>query len=293
MALLAWEKDGRRAYQFEDGKLRKIQEGYYDLLEPVDSSEDGPTDAVRANLQAGIKALAEGSEQKVHEAVCTFQQQLSLFEKLYPKGFSDPQWVEDKRGSAEGSSLKRHREPSLAAAREVLDPARAGSLIQEGRQGELTESILNMLADTNLVPVSHVKHLRRLDDDESVEYSEVVFTLVHGEDPFEERFQAYLELLSRFLGGRPSWRVATAIPALTHPQKHVAVRRSAFIRQAGSIAPTGAYTRKPKVTSYKSFRRVALGVRSRLEAAGHEPADLLDVHDFIWTTLRKSALDHL
>lgn len=292
MALLAWEKNGRRAYQFEDGKLRKIQEGYYDLLDPVEDAEV-PTNAVRANLQAAIKALKGGADQKVHKAVCTFEQQIALFTKLYPKGFEDPKWVDDKRGTESGAALKRHREPSMEAAQEALAPVRAESLIEEGRQGELTESVLDVLAGTNLVPLSHVKSLRRLDEDESAEYAEVVYELVHGESPFEERFQTYLDMLTRFLGGRPSWRIGTALLALIHPQEHVAVRRSAFIRQAGSIAPTGAYSRKPKVTSYRSFRRVALGVQNRLEAAGHEPRDLLDVHDFIWTTLRKSALDHL
>jgi hypothetical protein len=292
MALLAWERNGRRAYQFEDGKLRKIQEGYYDLLDPVDPQE-GPITAVRTNLQAAITALKGGAEHKVYKAVCTFEQQIGLFTKLYPKGFKDPKWIDDKRGTTEGNSLKRHRVPSMAAAQEALDPVRAGSLIDEGQQGELTESILAVLADTNLVPLSHVKTLRRLDEEEASEYAEVVFALVHGEGSFDDRFNTYLDMLSRFLGGRPSWRIGTSLIALVHPQEHVAVRRSAFIRQAGSIAPTGVYTRKPKVASYRSFRRVALGAKSRLEGAGHEPADLLDVHDFIWTTLRKSALEHL
>ena len=150
-----------------------------------------------------------------------------------------------------------------------------------------------MLAGTNLVPLSHVKTLRRLDEEESAEYAEVVFNLAHGEASLDERFRDYLRMLKRLLGGRPSWRIGTAPLALTHQDTEVAVRRSAFIRQAGSIAPTGAYSRKPKVTSYRSFRRMTHKVRARLEDAGHEPADLLDVHDFIWTTLRKSALDHL
>jgi hypothetical protein len=293
MALLARERNGRRAYLFEDGKLRKIRKGYYDLLDPVDDAEEGPTDAVRANLQAAVRGLNQGAEQETQKAVCTFEQQLSLFTKLYPKGFADPQWIEDKRGTETGASLKRHRVPSITAAREALDPSRAGGLIEEGRQRELTESVLDALAGTDLVPLSHVKNLRRLDEEESAEYAETIFRLVHGEAPLTDRFRAYLRTLTRLLGGRPSWRIATALLALTHPQSEVAVRRSAFIRQAGSIAPTGMYSRKPKAGSYQSYRRVAVGVKGRLEAAGHEPADMLDVHDFIWTTLRKSALDNL
>jgi hypothetical protein len=292
LALLAWERNGRRAFQFEDGNFRKIQEGYYDLLDPVEES-DGSVTAVRANLQAAVRARRDGSEQKVEKAVCTFEQQMALFTKLYPKGFADPQWKADKRGSASGSDLKRHREPSLVAMKEALDLSRAGSLIEEGSHGEVTESILDVLAGTNLVPLSHVKNLRRLDDEESSEYAEAAFRLAHGEGSFDERFRAYLVVLGRLLAGRPSWRIATALPALLFPQEEVAVRRSAFIRQAGSIAPTGNYSRKARATSYRSFRRMAGKVRDRLDKAGHEPADFLDVHDFIWTTLRKSALDHL
>jgi hypothetical protein len=292
LALLAWERNGRRAYQFEDGNLRKIQEGYYDLLDPVEELDDSVS-AVRANLQAAVRARRDGSDQKVQQAVSTFEQQVALFTKLYPKGFADPRWKADKRGSVSGSALKRHREPSLAAMKEALDPSRAGSLIEEGSQGEVTESILDVLAGTNLVPLSHVKNLRRLDEGESSEFAEAAFEFAHGEGSFDDRFRAYLVVLARLLGGRPSWRIATALPALLHPQEEVAVRRSAFIRQAGSIAPTGNYSRKARATSYRSFRRMAWKVRDRLKGAGQEPQDFLDVHDFIWTTLRKSALDHL
>lgn len=292
LALLAWERNGRRAYQFEDGKLRKIREGYYDLVEPVEPSE-GSTETVRASLEAAIQARTEGSQSKARVPVCTFDQQISLFTELYPKGFQDPQWIEDKRGTPEGSSLKRHREPAIEAAQEVLDPSRASGLIEEGRHAELAESIFDVMAGTNLVPLKHVKALRGLAEEETTQYTEVAFNLVHGDEPFDDRFRVYLKTLARFLGGRPSWRAATALAALIHPQEQVAVRRSAFARQAGSIAPMGKYTRKPKVDSYRSYRRVAVGVRQRLEGAGHEPRDLLDVHDFIWTTLRKSALDHL
>ncbi len=292
LAVLAWERHGKRAYQFEDGRLRKIQEGYYDLLEPVEEG-DRPLDHVRTNLKAAITSVQNGQKPKVLKPVCSFEEQIELFTKLFPEGFSDPRWIDEKRGSAEGHALKRHRVPSIIAAREALDPAVAEPLIQEGRQGELAEAVLDVLAGTDLVPLAHVKPLRRLDEEERAEYAEVVFDLAHGEDPLDDRFRTYLRMLTRLAGKRPSWRVATALLALTHPDSEVAVRRSAFIRQAGSIAPTGAYTRKPKVTSYRSFRRLALTVKARLEAAGQEPADLLDVHDFIWTTLRKSALEHL
>lgn len=121
-AFLAWERNGRRAYQFEDGRLRKIREGYYDLLEPVDEDETS-VEHVRKNLLAALQSHRTGTVRKVLEAACTVEEQLALFTKLYPKGFKDPKWVDEKRGSTDGRSLKRHRVPSMQAAKEALDPS--------------------------------------------------------------------------------------------------------------------------------------------------------------------------
>ncbi len=293
LAILAWERNGRRAFQFEDGELRKIRKGYYDLLEPVEDP-DGTLEGVRAGLKKRV-AVGRGDRPApgTLEPVCSFRQQVDLFTRLYPGGFQDPAWIEDKRGSTDGPSLKRHREPAVAAARKALDPERAGGLLESDGHGEVADSLADVLTGTDLVPLSHVKLLRRLEPEEKAEYAELSFALAHGEAPFEDRFRAHLGFLTGILGGRPSWRVATALPALLHPAREVAVRRSAFLRQAGSIAPTGSYARKPRVPAYRSFRRMSRQVRSRLEEMGHEPTDFLDVHDFIWATLRKSALDHL
>jgi hypothetical protein len=292
LAILAGQEEDRRSYQFEDGKLRKIGKGYYALLEPVEEI-DGPEDIVRANLREAAKVNENRPKGELQEAVAPFEEQLALFAKLYPGGFEDPSWIADHRGSEDRAALKRHREPSMAAAQEVLAGDRCRLLLEEDRHAELAESVMDVLAGTDLVPIAHVKTLRRFDEDEMRAYAEAVATLVHGEGPFDGHFRSYLQTMENLLGGRPSWRSATALLALTHPQEHVSVRRSAFLRQAGSIAPAGRYTRKPGLGSYKAFRRVALGVKKRLEGAGQEPRDLLDVHDFVWATLRKSALEHL
>jgi hypothetical protein len=290
-AILAWERNDTRAYQFEDGQLRKIRKGYYTLLEPIDDF-DGPEEAVRTNLERAVTS-EDDVARPIQKSVCTFDQQVALFTRLYPKGFEDPDWIDEHRHDADGAALKRHREPSVTDAKEALSAERCATLISENAHEALTDSIIDVLAGTDLVPISHVKTLRKLDEDDKRALAEAAADLLHGERRFEERFGDYLQLLTRFLGDAPSWRVATALPALVHPDEHVSVRRSAFARQAGSIAPTARYSRKAKVSSYRNFRRVAIGVKERLEAAGHEPRDMLDVHDFVWTTLRNSSLDDL
>lgn len=290
VAILVREQDETRSYQFEDGQLRKIRKGFYKLIEPADDLGER-AEHIRENLRRVVGA-GEDADHDVIDAVCPFSAQVALFTRLYPGGFEDPEWIEDHRRPS-GSPLKRHRTPISAEAREVLSASACSEALSAGKGAELLDTVADILARTDLVPVAHAKALRGLEDEEKVRYVEPLVDLLHGEGNWEVRFRDYLRAYEEIFKERPSWRVATVLPALVHPQTHVAVRRSAFLRQAGSVAPTAQYSRRARVGSYRNFRRVATGVRERLNAAGHEPRDLLDVHDFVWATLRTAALEHL
>lgn len=291
VAILAWEKENHRAYQFEDGRLRKFKDGYYGLMEPAENVK-GSRAAIVEGLNTAIEANKGKASPKPQKAVAPFEAQIELFEKLFPEGFDDPEWISQHR-RGDGRALKRHREPVAEAVQKQLAQDVVDELLAEGHYDDVTASVLEQLGRTTLVPLKVVKTLDRLDEEERRTFAESVRDLLHGEDEFMVRFKRYLATLRDLLGGRPSWRLATALPALMWPDEHVCVRRSAFIRQAGSIAPMAKYTKRARTGSYRNFRRVALAVQKRLEDAGHAPRDLLDVHDFIWATLRKSALEHV
>lgn len=292
VAILAWEKGKRRAYQFADGRLRKFREGYYSLMVPAENV-DRSREAVISGLEDAIEANRGEDPPKALEPVASFDAQVELFTGLYPEGFQDPQWIEDHRGDSSGRALKRHRNPSRDETQEALSKERCEELLSQDRHDELVESVTEILGGTSLIALKDVKVLRGVEGEERKELAEAVATVLHSEEDFAPRFGQYLSVLTEIYGGRPSWRTATALPALFFPDEQVCVRRSAFIRQAASIAPVARYSRKARVRSYKNFRRVAFAVRQRLQAAGHEPRDLLDIHDFIWATLRNAALDHL
>lgn len=297
VAILAWEKGKRRAYQFQDGRLRKFREGYYSLMEPVDGSEVERTpEAVMSTLQAAVKAKTKGmkdSSGKELEPVAPFEAQVKFFLKEYPGGFKDPDWISEHRGDGPGRTLKRHREPAKQEAQKLLTKERCDELIEAGRHGDLVTSVHELLASTSLVSLKRVKPLRDLDEDTERRFAESVRELLHGEGEFEPRLEQYLEVLEGIYGGKPSWRIATVLPALYYPEEHVCVRRSAFARQAASVAPLANYSRRATVKSYKNFLRVAFAVRTRLAAHDLEPRDMLDIHDFVWATLRNAALDEL
>ncbi|MEK9501866.1 hypothetical protein [Gaopeijia maritima] len=290
LAILAWERGDRRAYQFEDGRQRTFKAGYYDLMKPAQSQQRSE-EAVIADLQAAI-GTTRSTTRKALEPSATFDEQVALFKELYPKGFQSEKWVEEHRGT-EGRSLKRHRDPAIRKAQEVLSQAEVAAMMAEARYADLRDAVTTILSSTSLVSLRHVKTFRGMDEEETEQFAVAVAELLHGEGDFSPRFKAWVEVLDKVLGGKPSWRIATVLPALLDPEKHVCVRHSAFIRQAASIAPTSRYSRRPRARSYRNFRRVARVAHTRLEAAGLKPRDLMDVHDFIWTTLRDSALDHI
>jgi hypothetical protein len=291
VAILAWEKGGRRAYQFEDGRLRKFREGYYSLMKPVDEVP-GSEEALVADLESAVAAHKGGVRPKPLEPVCTFEQQVELFEELFPGGFLGEAWTErHRRGS--GRALKRHREPAVERAQEILSREACRQSIESDRQGHLAGAVLDLLSSTDLVPLNQVKSLQGMEPEDKNVFIESLDFLLYGEDAFGPRFKRWVSVVGRLSGGRPSWRLTTVLPALVFPEDHVCVRRSSFMRQAANIAPTARYSRKPKRRSYRNFRRVARAVRKRLGGAGHEPRDLLDVHDFAWTTLRNAALKHI
>ena len=292
MAVLVRDKKGRRTYQFEDGKVRKFRKDYFDLLEVVEPHDGSSTThaGLVQTYKDGKGRDSGGTQRERVRAVGPFVDQVRLFERLYPEGFAGQAWIDRHRGGGEGPSLKRHREGSMAMAREVLSVERCASLVSDGDHARLAEGIVEVLGSTTLVPATHVKLVERLDDAERKDYAGAVANLLWGEGSFDTHFRNYLQTLRLMIGKRPSWRVATALQALVHPDEHVCVRRTAFARQAGALAPRLRYSKRPGVKSYTNYRKVAEAVKSQLEVAGHEPRDFLDVHDFVWTTLRKSAI---
>ncbi len=291
VGILIRESEKARTYQFEGGRRRKIRKGYYKLMKPVDDLGNSE-DLIRDTLVRMAEAPADPSKRKVLEPVAKFDEQVELFLELYPAGFDDPEWIEDHRES-DGRALKRHRTPVSKEAREALSAARCEEAVAAGKQAELGAIISDLLSRTDLVPISFAKALKGLDTDESVRHVDAVVRLLHGEGRHQDRFRDYIRTLADLFEGRPTWRNATVLSALVHPDEHTVVRRSAFVRQAAVIAPAARYSRRARPGSYGNFRRVAHGVRDKLIDAGHEPRDLLDVYDFVWTTLRASALEHL
>lgn len=290
VAILAWERDGRRGYQFEDGKLRVFKDGYYQLMQEVDR----PADETRAlmgelNRKLGRSQQRRKAEEK-GETMLTFEQQLAIFRELYPKGFEDPRWASKVRGTEVARRLKRHRDPAIAEARDKLAAAELDRLIEAESFAAVHQRVVDILDGTNLVTPKQLDPLRTLDEDRQRGFGIALRDLLHGEGSYVIRLERFMSAMRSLRSAkRPGWQLCTAISALAQPEEHICIRPSTLKEQARWMAPRLEHDRRPNAELYERYLTMAHTVREKLVEAGFAPRDLMDVHDFMWTTLRPSA----
>lgn len=285
-AILAWDRGGKRGYMFEDGKLRVFKDGWYHHLSEVDQPlPKAAATAARLQRKLGLDALRRPIK---HDGM-SFEDQLTVFEMLYPQGFTADGWAIDKRGEGAKRRLKRHRDIAIADARERLDAGRLDVLITADHIDEAWGEVIAVLDGTDLVTKRHVAGLRELGTEARRSLVECVRGLLWGDESYEVRFERFVATLALLTGKEPSWQLATVLSALVHPDQHIAVRPNIMRAQAAWMAPNLAWSKVPTAPLYTRLQRMAEAVREELRQAEQAPRDLLDVADFMWTTLRPKA----
>lgn len=284
IAALLWERDGKRGYQFSDGKLRVFKEGFYHLFETAAPPGDGSAKAVRRLARL---ARADG----LTEAAClpTLRDQILLFRRSFPEGFHGKDWMSKHRGVGARRRLKRHRDPAISEAHRIS--AEELQPVIECRDWEAVhERLVTVAGCSNLVPGAQLKHLNKLQP--TRELALALFEWVSGHEDEAELDRRFNHLV-RLLGPAATWPTVTAIAALIDPDNHTCVRPSVFGIQAKMLLPNFSLDRRPRYTGYQRYVHVAKIVFDELESAGLQPRDLLDVYDFIWETLRPAAREEL
>jgi len=281
LAILAWEHEGKRGYQFEDGTLRVFKLGYYHLMLEVDQPAD-VTQRVLARLNRTLGRQEAGKKRNIDRLI-SFDDQLAIFRVQYPEGFGGKKWQGKMRGVDAAQTLKRHREPAIRAARELLDDQNLRRMIEAGQLDGIIQGLVKLLRQTNLVRPNQLGPLE-IPPHRQERFALALHDLLHGGGPFRDRFARWVNAI-----GPCSWELATAPAGLYSPDDHVCVQPGSFRDQAVWMAPRLEHSKEPNAETYLRYQAMAGAVRAQLEEEGLHPADLLDVHDFIWTTLRPAA----
>lgn len=288
LAVLAWERDGKRGYQFEDGKLRIFKRGYFNLLEPVDRPADETEAALRElNIKLGRRDAARRNGRE--RPAIPLAKQIELFTALFPDGFQDEAWIAKKRGTDAKRALKRHRDPVIRQARELFTRQRLETLVAEGNALEVIASFGILIDSTDLVSKAQARGLNRINEPLAARVVEALVRVLWGEGDLAPRFEAFAGALGRAIGKKPSWQLATAIPALVAPSEHLCVKPNVLKAQAEWMAPKLIIEKAPSGAVYTRILSMASVLIEKLAQAGYTPRDLVDVYDFVWETLRPKA----
>lgn len=291
-AILVWERGNKRRYQFEDGKKRLFKQGWYHRLEEVDMPQHRAVEiAGRLQRKLGIEI---GRTHAPSNKGIPFDDQLLLFRHQYPDGFADAAWTKQKRGEGCKRRLKRHRDGAIADAQDKLAQERIDAMIAAEQYAEAWNAVLEVLDGTDLITKRQIAPLHKLDDDSVRRLVCLTRDLLWGgAERFKIHFERFVAALSKATRSRTNWQMATVLPALVHPDEHTFIRPTVMRTQASWMAPNLRLSKHPNAPMYMRLRRMMKSVSAELAEAGEAPRDLLDIYDFVWTTLRPKALSQL
>lgn len=284
VAALVWERDEKRGYQFSDGKLRVFKQGFYGLFESAVAPGDGSAKAVRR-----LARLAMSEHVTEATRLPTLRDQIELFRIEYPGGFEGKAWQTKHRGIEGRKRLKRFRDPAIVDAAKLGVAELDATIAAQDWVGVHTR-LGDVASATDLVPSAQLRKLTKLRPSKNLAVALRNWLHTEADQATKDRhFNAFV----RELGDAASWQLATAVAALVHPDSYTCVRTSAYLLQGKMLLSEFSVARRPNSRDYRRLCHVAETVRRELQEAGLPPADLLDVYDFMWLTLRPAARDAL
>jgi len=230
VGVLIREDGGKRAYRFEDGQERTMANGFHQLMRPVEqpsAAQQAFYERQRGLLTGRAKANASTSQ----SGGPSFHDQVEKFHKTYLAGLADPKWVTEIRGEGVDSRFRRHRDPLIRDAQEQLSLPALDALAKTQSSAHIWELVTAVLSHSDLVPATQLRLPKSANSEHVRGLALATRELLHGKEPYEQRFNAYLNGLSLVMGEAPRWEIATAVSAAFHPTEHVCVHPAAFRRQ--------------------------------------------------------------
>ncbi|MEM6989460.1 MAG: hypothetical protein AAF721_03150, partial [Myxococcota bacterium] len=254
------------------------------------SAAEAPNDVAERLLAARKEQPADPTKPKSKrrpKAVPTLEDQVTVFIGSGIEGFSDAAWLKNHRGLSGSRRLKRHRDAAIAEAKELLGKEALDELLAAGRYEVVLERAHAVLSKTDLVTKKQLEPLVNARRSSALALS--LRNYLHEVDTDGAHFDEFLRRLGRSSTGRYTWPLMTALRALVNPEADVCIKPSVFVVQARSMSPSLAKKLRPTGATYNRYRAMAQELRTRLAGLGLEAADMLDVYDFVWATMRPAA----
>jgi len=280
--------DDRVRMQFQDGRTRTFKQGYYHLLDVVDRPLDVTLSIVGA-LRSMIEETTTTTTSSRGPLPPSLEEQIAYLRELFPGGFQDEAYASEQRGDGRKRPLKRHRDALVERAAEHLSRRAMLKLLTVGDYSGVHAAAVSVVTVTNLVPAKERKAFADISEEHHMAVANSLQALLHGTSPDAVRFDGFVATLERTMGQTPSWGLATVLLGAVNPKKYVVVKQNVLSKQTTWMAPGLSISDRPMGILYERLQAMTEKVEAKLREAGLSPRDLLDVHDFMWLTLKPAA----
>ena len=278
---------------FEHGGERKFVKSMATSLVPVTLSPAdlaalqakafGPETKpdVRPKSRVRTRVVSGASKRRF----ASFEEQLSLFGKLFPGGFGGKTFLKEERGIPGVTEKSGDKEALIALAQSELSRERFETAAPEA----LFESAKKVLQGTTIVfPMEGLIPFSTLDVQSLAPAIEALKHLLHGEGDYGDRVQDFaiaLDLKDKNGDAKAAtWPLATIFGAFFDPDQFICVKPTVFTSQGAILGLSVEKSQPVTADGYREFSDVAARTRALLQEAGQQPRDLLDVYSFIWRT---------
>jgi len=214
------------------------------------------------------------------KARVTFKQAVEKFFAYFPLGFDDPRFLGDPK-------FKGERFYKVAAHRYFVEHL-GGRRFRDLLNNDLASVVKEVERCVGKVNVLHMTESAALseglrDEHAARRYLEALADLLEAEEISESLFAPYLDAVSGLPAPRAKtakWTIATIIPFLAQPDRHMFLKPEVTRNAADSLGFELNYRAEPNWLTYKCLLRMAHIYRDML--AEHKPRDFIDVQSFFY-----------
>lgn len=242
-------------------------------LEKAESQTDPILDNLPPFVEQGGKLSLPGKRHRV-----TAEQTLKKFISLFPQGFNDPEYFKEERNYKWAAHEKFLN---------TLGNNQGRNLLNSGEIAELTQRALSVCSKVNLLsPYENMAFHDALQNKEAAaQYFRALFDLLDAEKISREVFDPYLDSVNRLPreDGKArvaTWPVATLLPFLALPDRHMFLKPGVTAEAAESLAFDFNYDAQLNWKTYDSLLSMGNTYRDLVHHLG--PRDFIDVQSFIW-----------
>lgn len=265
----------------KEGDQIRTQKGYAKVL-----SVDGQS--IRAKyVETGEEfdiALPQAADKMLPKARITFEQGVAAFLARFPQGFYDPEYIGDmKKGE------RHYKWVAHEFYEECLGHGRFRQLLASKPSNLVTE-VERCISKVNLLYPMEAAALRdalRVDE-AAVPFLTRLAELLEAETITEQVYTPYAKAVCDLPAERgpvAKWTVATIIPFLAQPSRHMFLKPKITQSAAAALGFQLNYRAQPNWLTYKCLLQMSETYKSEMlkkDLPALTPRDYIDVQSFFW-----------